>query len=85
MADNKFSDRYNHQEDVDVLNGLTGGFDLGNNHRSAEVRQTAIISPNNRIDQLTQTLMENYIFMTMKDTKEIFYYDEQNGDICQVW
>jgi hypothetical protein len=52
MAANKSSDHYN-QDDIDVLNCLTGGFDLGSNHLSGEVRQTPIISSNNLIDQLT--------------------------------
>jgi P4 family phage/plasmid primase-like protien len=78
MPDNKFLDRYPHQEDIDALSGLTGGLDLGSKH-SSEVPKLLITSSKKQIAQLTQTLMENYIFKTMNDTKEIFYYDEQNG------
>jgi putative DNA primase/helicase len=83
------TDDYNSfNEDIDALNGLTGGYDDGNKGNSSEENESNKTQGNNihesnsygnSIVQLTEKLMKNNVFKTMIDTSEIYYYNEKLG------
>jgi hypothetical protein len=66
-----FDDNYSYKEDIDSLNGLTGGssYDTAANDNPATPFPENHIKQNDtsrkRIDNLTKTLMDTYVFATV--------------------
>jgi phage/plasmid-associated DNA primase len=79
-----FDDNDSCKEDIDSLTGLTGGSGINttNDNLTAPVSENHIKENNTskeRIDNLTNTLMDTHTFGTMMDTEEVYCYDEGRG------
>src|SRR6476661_3182647 len=78
-----------HNEDDNLLKGLSGGCDpcvsYEKNGKSNDASHRVVGGGNvnnnakSRVMEITDTLIENFIFKTMQDTREIYRYDEQKG------
>lgn len=82
------NDNDSFNQDIDTLIGLTGGYDDGNKGNNSEETESNKTQGNNihesnsygnSIVELTERVMENNVFKTMRDTSEIYYYNEKLG------